>query len=74
METTMGAWSHFVSDEYVVTQDPACLISARVETLIVEFDQVVYGRFLQGFATSVKPTGSFQRTCTPSSAPFQDAH
>lgn len=61
MVTTEGANSHFFSDEDVVAHDSVSFIDAGVETLIVDFDQAAYEKFLQGSAGLVKPAHSFRR-------------
>lgn len=46
MVIIVGGKSQFVSDDLLVAKDSIDLIGACVETLIVEFSQVMYEEFL----------------------------
>lgn len=69
MATIVGANSYFVSNDMMVVQDSVNLISASVETLVMEFNQAAYEKFLQGFMGSPKPMRSIRRIHMPSRAP-----
>lgn len=74
MENTIEANSYFVSDDGVVAQDSVCFIGAGLENLVIEFDETMYKKFLQGSAGAPNPMRSSERICVPSRVPTLDAH
>lgn len=46
MATTMGGSKLFLYDDLVVAQDAAMDIGKRVQTLVIELNQLAYGAYL----------------------------
>lgn len=70
MVTTVGDRSHFISDDAVAAQDLVSSVGARVETLVIKFDQAPYKQFLQDAASSARSTRYSKIMASPSTSIF----